>query len=152
MIAGKELVELLESGAVLEGYDPALVGRISVDVRISDWVRREAWAPGWAKAFNLLSTDEDELFHESFEEVISLKPKHFIQARTLETFNMPFDVAGMFTLRSAAARRGLEQSSSLLIRPGWSGQLVMELVNELKNREMLIYPGDVIGQVTFWRV
>lgn len=152
MIPRFELNRRLQEG-LMEDYDPAAVGPISIDVRIDNWMKGESPVGGWAKAFPLMTEPEDEILYELHGvSPISIKPKAFIQARTQETFHIPDDLYGIFTLRSCVARKGLEQSSSLILRPGWSGKLVLELTNMLQRREILLWPGDVIGQVSFGRV
>jgi len=82
---------------------------------------------------------------------IHLLPGEFILINTKEIFTMPHNVMGMFTLRSKWARKGLDQSASLVLQPNWEGNLVMEVRNNLQRHTLSIPVGEAIGQVHFFR-
>jgi dCTP deaminase len=81
---------------------------------------------------------------------IDLSAGEFCKMQTAETFTMPNDIAGMFTLRSFAAQAGLEQSTSVWLKPGWTGKLILELKN-FQAFPIRLQPGLYIGQVCFFQ-
>ena len=81
-----------------------------------------------------------------------LRPKQFCLAATVEQFNMPFDVAGHYMLKSSLARSGLNHLFAGFADPGWHGSvLTLELVNTLDYHTLLLRPGMKIGQMVFWK-
>lgn len=82
----------------------------------------------------------------------SLPAWRFMLAETVEYFDMPLHVQGIMTLRSWAAKSGLEQSSSLTLKPGWSGYLILELFNSLATYDLLLKPGLAIAQIQFFDI
>lgn len=81
---------------------------------------------------------------------VVIYPHKFIRARLIETFKMPNDILGMFTLRSKYAQRGLEHSTSILLKPNWHGQLILELTNLTNTFPIELKYGELIGQITFF--
>ena len=102
--------------------------------------RDYAWEDIWSREILIGETD-----------LIQIAPGEMILGKTVETFNLPEDVMAEFSLRSWAAKSGLNQSTSLAMKPNWAGQLVLELHNCLKDRWLCFYPGAEIGQVSFYR-
>ena len=61
---------------------------------------------------------------------IEIQPRSLLLAETLETFNLPNDIAGRIEGRSTYARLGLAvHQTAPSVKPGWSGQLTLEIVN-----------------------
>lgn len=85
-----------------------------------------------------------------------LAPKKFVLVDTIEKFFLPMDVKGVIGLRSFAAKSSLEQSSSLVLRLGWSSNdsngLILELQNCLDATILHLKPGDAIASVEFFEV
>lgn len=121
----------------------------SVNVRLDSVV----FGPNYT---NFIDLSERETIEDYFTEIeitdehFTILPRAFLKMRTLETFTMPSDIAAMFTLRSFAAQAGLEQSTSVWLKPGWTGQLILELTN-FQNFPLLVKPGMSIGQVCFFQ-
>lgn len=81
-----------------------------------------------------------------------LQPFDFCLAQTLETFNLPDDIACEFRLKSSMARAGLNQSLAVWCDPGWNGSvLTLELQNVLAYHSLLLKPGMKIGQMVFFQ-
>lgn len=80
---------------------------------------------------------------------IRVRPQEFILAKTVEIFDLPSDVTGYISLRSRAARKGLNQLTSFTIKPGFKGQVVLELVNSNRGTDLVLNAGDSIAQVSF---
>ena len=148
MIAGMRLVALASS--VFTPFDPKFVGTNSVDVTLD--------SKFWIQKFNATSSqhidlsslpEEGEIYTVTDTSMFYLRPKQFIKAQTAEKFTMPEGVTGMFSLRSAMAQAGLEQSTSVWVRPSWEGHLILELSN-LTERTLILREGLRIGQVHFF--
>lgn len=132
-------------------FDPSRCGRMSYDVSLHH-------------IFSIPNTNIDDLlFLESRGEAdfteksmsfirgepqVAIMPGSFMLARLKEHMHMPDHLVGVFSLRSQYARLGLNQATSIFIRPGWQGYLVLELYNHL-HRPIVLREGEVIGQVSF---
>jgi len=131
MIVGDYLKEVVE-GTVINTFS-SLLNYNSLDVRLSKVTKREA------------------LWEDETEEInMVIKPKEFVLGITEEYFVMPPNISAMFSLRSVWARKGLEQSTSVWLNPGWEGNLILELVNQLKVSDITLYQGAEIGQLHFF--
>jgi dCTP deaminase len=148
-----ELLALLEQG-VIEGSDPSLVNPASIDVRLGDTLLVEETdlfgrrlvdiAAGERPPMEVLPLDADGTWE--------LAPGEFALAATLETFNLPLDLAAEFRLKSSGARSGLDAALAMWCDPGWHGSaLTLELKNNLQSGSLVLKPGMKIGQMIFLR-
>ena len=80
---------------------------------------------------------------------ITIQPGEFFLARTQEVFTLPDNVTGQFSLCSSVARSGIGHSISVLIKPGFSGSLTLELKNDTQYHPLVIRSGMTIGQIAF---
>lgn len=151
MISGLNLIDL--ANQVFRPCNPDLIGINSIDVTLGDTLYRptSAYTRQELDLSNL--PDEDELYNKySFDGAgFTLAPGSFCKAITAEKFTMPHHVTGMFSLRSCIAQAGLEQSTSVWIRPGWEGHLILELSN-FTNKDLILRAGLRIGQVHFFNL
>jgi deoxycytidine triphosphate deaminase len=85
-------------------------------------------------------------------EPLLLEPGQFVLAETLEQFTVPKTVKGIFTIRSWAAKSGLDQAVSITLKPNWSGHLIMELRNNLQHNTLCFRPHEAIGQIEFFEL
>lgn len=139
-------------------YDPAsatisLPSRLTqLDVRLGPVLYREkpksadARHQAHPRFWSNLWTQQ---YHDPHESIV-IEPGHFILAETIEHFTLPNTVKGLFTLRSWAAKTGLDQAASITLKPNWSGNLIMELRNNLRHTALVVRIGDAIGQVEFF--
>jgi dCTP deaminase len=81
------------------------------------------------------------------EQNLILWPGRFALASTIETFNMPDDLAGVVMDKSTNARRGLCVQNTF-IDPGFRGFLTVELTNH-SWRFIRLQAGDAIAQIVF---
>jgi deoxycytidine triphosphate deaminase len=81
---------------------------------------------------------------------IRLDPQEFILALTEQKFDLPDNITGLISLRSKVARKGLNQLTSIKIKSGFKGNMVLELVNSNRSRPLIIKPGSYIAQVMFF--
>jgi dCTP deaminase len=144
-----ELVELVETGVIdapLEHVNPC-----SIDVRLGDTLIFESDELG------VVDLSKREMFQshttQMNEKGFYLAPGKFVLAHTMETFNLPNDICAEFKLKSSGARIGLENALATWCDPGWHGsKLTLELTNLLNCHDILLRPGDRIGQMVFHRV
>lgn len=87
-----------------------------------------------------------------WEGPIVLKPGVFCLGCTVETFAMPNDVVGFVVGKSTNAREGLQIEAAGLIDPGFWGDITLELKNLHHEDDIVLKPGESIGQVYFLRV
>lgn len=78
---------------------------------------------------------------------VSLDPRCFILAASLEHFDMPGNVVGRVHDKSSWARQGLSVFNTI-IEPGWRGYLTLELFNA-GDDVIRIEMGDPIAQIIF---
>lgn len=81
-----------------------------------------------------------------------LTPGAFVLAHTAESFDLPLDISAEFRLKSSAARMGLSHALAVWCDPGWHGSsLTLELHNISRFQDVVLSPGDKIGQMIFHR-
>jgi len=78
-----------------------------------------------------------------------ITPHTFLIGGINEIINMPNNLIGFLFLKSSVARAGLQHSLAIPIKPGWSGQLVLELTNCFSYHSVLLTNNMTIGQVMF---
>lgn len=83
---------------------------------------------------------------------VVLKPGIFCLGSTIETFKMPDHVVGIVVGKSTNAREGLQIEAAGLIDPGFHGDITLELKNLHHEEDIVLVPGDPIGQVYFMHV
>jgi deoxycytidine triphosphate deaminase len=104
-----------------------------VNVSLDDWVIKDGYS-----------------LVEGIGNEFELVPREFVRMRLVETINMPKYCMAMFTLRSKYAQMGLEQCTSVWLKPLWKGNLILELKNFSNVNTILLSPGDLVGQLTFF--
>jgi dCTP deaminase len=150
LVTGRALQRLVDSC-----IHPALKpGRTELDIRLGTKIFVEKDPPSSQRIHVMKYEDWNSHLNEKFIPAhgMSFKAGQFVLAETVEYFDMPPHIQGLMTLRSWAAKSGLEQSSSLTLKPGWSGKLILELSNSLRNHELFLKPGQDIAQVQFFDI
>ena len=139
ILSDRRLLKLCEKG-LLSPWDPALINPASIDVRLGNHVLIEE---RFGDGFEMTSLE-----NSSPERPFLLRPGEFILAETLETFNVPDNVAIQFALKSSRAREGLQHMLAGYIDPGFNNStLTLELKNVRSNFWVPIWPGLRIGQL-----
>lgn len=149
LLSYTELLELIEHGVIDAPSEQ--VNPCSIDVRLGPKIITESVSR------NIVDLARREVFISGEYEMDGngyvLEPGEFILAHTIETFNLPNDIAAEFKLKSSGARIGLENALATWCDPGWHGStLTLELKNLLRHQSILLRPGDRIGQMIFKRV
>lgn len=80
-----------------------------------------------------------------------LHPGHFVLGSTLEYIRMPAHLVGQVLGRSSWARMGLIVATAVLVQPGYSGVLTLELAN-IGDVPLKVYPGLCISQLVVWNL
>lgn len=149
MIVGEELYCLVISRFL--NCDISLIDHVSLDVRLGNNFELEDWVPSHSRVITTQAGEKPRFKKVECNdgEGVFLPPNAFMQAMTLEYFNMPNDVSGVFFMSSTLARSGINQATSTLLQPGWSGNLVLEIKNYLQYSEHQLFPGQHVGQIVF---
>jgi len=99
---------------------------------------------------HLAEIELDGVIHRDGE--IVLKPGIFCLGSVIETFRMPDDVVGFVEGKSTNAREGLQIEAAGLIDPGFCGDITLELKNLHHEDEIILTPGESVGQVYFLKL
>ncbi len=75
-----------------------------------------------------------------------LHPQQFVLGATLEYIRIPNWLGGYVIGRSSWGRVGLLPATAIMIQPGFTGNLTLELVNEGQS-PIALYPGSRIAQL-----
>lgn len=149
LITHRDLCEQVQAG-LLDAPAESINGS-SIDVRLGKTLLVEARDPGWKSSVQL-SKEESPVMRE-FDlqaQPFALAPRQFVLAHTQEYFQIPANITGFFCLRSTLARAGLQHSVSIGIKPGWRGNLTLELFNASGYHTLILEAGIVIGDVYFF--
>ncbi len=144
ILVDHEIRALCEQGMVTP-FEPALLNPASLDLRLGMRLLIEVPESTSLRAFNLNSHSQETPY--------LMAPGEFLLAETVETFNLPTDIAAQFVLKSSRAREGLEHLLAGYCDPGWNGsKLTLELHNSRRFHPLPIWPGMKIGQMVFYRL
>ena len=129
-------------GGMVSPFDPELVNPASLDVRLGDQLLIESAQGPELVPYPLAGHTEQNPY--------LLRPGQFVLAHTIESFNLPDDIAAQFMLKSSRARSGLEHLMAGYCDPGWHGSvLTLELNNSRQLHPVALWPGMKIGQMVF---
>lgn len=157
LLSYNRLVKLVEDGVI--NADPENINGASIDVRLGGNFKIESHEGGTVKLYDKQSPSMTSLSVDSG--TIILPPGEFILAETVEVFNLPNSLSGLFLMhlgKSSPARSGLDVSMAGLDHahagwcdPGWHGStLTLELKNILQYHSLELKPGMKIGQVVIY--
>ena len=138
-------IKALCTDGMVQNYEEALVNPASLDLRLGDTIMIESAESLDMRPLSIAGRTADNPYE--------LKPGQFILAQTIEVFNMPENIAGLFFLKSSRAREGYENLHAGYADPGWHGSvLTLELKNSRQLLSLPLYPGMKIGQMCFFRM
>lgn len=144
ILCDTEINALIQDGMV-QDYDSDLINPASLDLRLGNLIMLESVESHQMIPLDISRYGKDHPYH--------LVPGQFILAHTIEQFNMPEDIAGLFFLKSSRAREGYENLHAGYADPGWNGStLTLELKNARQLQPLPIYSGLKIGQMVFFRM
>jgi dCTP deaminase len=141
---------LSKSLVVTPMLDPSQVGPSSIDVRLGTefQVFRRIDQAGIDPREHT-----DLAIEEAYDRVVVplgeglwLHPGQFALGATLEYLRIPDDLSGYVIGRSSWGRIGLIVATAILLHPGYTGCLTLELANE-GDSPIQLYPGVCIAQL-----
>jgi dCTP deaminase len=145
ILCDTEIQDLIRNEGLVQNCDEELINPASLDLRLGDLIMLESVQSAQMIPLSIKGY--------SAEHPYELVPGQFVLAQTMETFNMPEDIAGLFFLKSSRAREGYENLHAGYADPGWHGStLTLELKNQRQLQPLPIYPGLKIGQMVFFRM
>lgn len=140
-----EIKRLIAEHNMVQNHDPALINPASIDLRLGNMIMLES-----VESHKMIPLDISRYTKDHPYELV---PGQFILADTIEIFNMPESIAGLFFLKSSRAREGYENLHAGYADPGWNGStLTLELKNARQLQSLPIWPGLKIGQMVFFRM
>ena len=155
LLVDHQIRRLAERGMIKdffnEPYQPGLSAGLTscgYDARLSSefyLIRGNMW--GWIDPLRGVIDAEMENVSICDDDVCVLNPGDFILGRTIETFNMPDNVAAVCWGKSTYARCGIHVNVTPL-EPGWCGQVTLEIHNQAP-RAVALHPGRGICQFQF---
>lgn len=145
ILSDTEIQDLIRQHSMVQDHDPELINPASIDLRLGNLIMLES-----VQGHQMIPLDISKY---TIDHPYELVPGQFVLAQTMEVFNMPEDVAGLFFLKSSRAREGYENLHAGYADPGWHGStLTLELKNARQLQPLPIYPGLKIGQMVFFRM
>jgi dCTP deaminase len=149
LLSHEELLRIVEQ-EIITPVDPKDINAASIDIHLGSTILWEDAEPGTID----FSKRDPVKFNEYVmdENGYLLKPGDFILAQSREVFNLPNWLSAEYKLKSSMARIGLEHMNAGWCDAGWNGSvLTLEFKNMTNNHEIIIRPGDAIGQMIFFR-
>lgn len=92
-----------------------------------------------------------EHFELPFAGEVTLHPRQFVLASTLEYYRMPLDLTAQVIGRSSWGRAGLIIATATVVHPGYTGIITLEIEN-LGEAPVTLRVGCSIGQLMFLRM
>ena len=80
---------------------------------------------------------------------VIVPPRGFVLAHTIEYFEMPSNVTGLYFNKSTLVRAATFQPATVW-EPGWRGTATLEIQN-VEDAPLRLYVNEGIGQVLFWQ-
>jgi dCTP deaminase len=127
------------------------LGPISIDLRLGNQFMTFRRTEQAFIDVNDPSSFEDltELTNKENHEPFTIHPDEFVLANTLESVDIPNDLAGRLEGRSSLGRLGIViHSTAGKFDPGWKGRLVLEISN-IGTLPVKLYPGMRVCQLLF---
>lgn len=139
----QEILKLIEDGVI--DANPECVQAASVDVHLaSDFLVESA-----VRNMMVDPCAGDGPVMERIVGKILLHPGEFMLASIVEHLNLPPNLSAEFRLCSTVARCGTGHALAVWIDPGYSGNITLEIKNELKYHSAKFCEGGRIGQLIF---
>lgn len=133
--------------------DKEQVGPSSIDLRLGTrfYLLRRTEGPGLDPKLvsdsAQVDTDAYEAKRVRLGDGLWLHPGQFVLGSTLEYLRIPLDLSGYVIGRSTWGRVGLIVATAILVHPGFTGALTLELANE-GDSPICLYPGVRIAQLS----
>ena len=142
LLPDHEIRRLCQQHAMVTPFNPDLLNPASIDVTIGGRIMVEVPE---APELQLVSIEG-----HTAADPFMVRPGMFMLAETREIFNLPDHVGAQFVLKSSRAREGWDHAEAGWCDPGWYGsRLTMELRNQRRWHDLVVWPGMKIGQMKF---
>lgn len=143
VLSGRQIRELVESGKlVIDPFDRELVEPASYDLRLGS---RILAAPlGEAMLGEVVDLSDDSPSYR-------IQPGQMVGVLSEEKLILPLELIGRFGIRSTFARKGVNAFGGLQLDPGFSGRLILSLLN-VGPEETVITRGEPFFSVEFERL
>lgn len=148
VLIDKLLKQLIEEGTIsVTPYNPENIQPTSLDVTLGE--NFKVMEP-IAHAISPYETEDlNKVQYRESKDVYILSPGKLLIAHTEEHIGLPDNIKATIQGKSTLARHGIVvHLTADAIHPGWSGQVVLEIVN-LGENSIILRRGDPIGTVTF---
>ncbi len=145
ILSDSEIKQFIADHNMVQNHDPELINPASIDLQLGNIIMLES-----VESHAMIPLD---ISHYTKDHPYPLVPGQFVLADTIEIFNMPESIAGLFFLKSSRAREGYENLHAGYADPGWNGStLTLELKNARQLQSIPLWPGLKIGQMVFFRM
>ena len=146
------ITRLCESGAV-KGWHPDCINAASLDLRLGKTILVEARLPYGTQRLDYRARDKmnTQTVMLDDDEGFVLAPGQFILAHTMETLDLPDNIAALWRAKSSMGRMAFEHLDAGFVDPGFHGSLTLEFCNASQYHPIRIRPGDRVGQLVFFR-
>jgi len=146
MLSRKDILKLVEEKGMIEPFELECLESAGYDLRVDGFFRTEGNA-------HLGKTKADRKLPEIKEvesDIITLQPGDYILISTLESVNMPLDIAAFVLNRSSVFRSGCTTVNAL-VDPGYKGTLTFGLKN-ISDHDFSIEKGARVSQIVFMKL
>ena len=149
-----ELVDLVDHGMVVgnDGKDINVdnINGASIDITVGNHLICEVPKGRIVDLSQKESANMVEV--DLVESPYILKPNEFVVVESYERFNLPYDIAFVYKVKSSQARTGMDAANAGFADPGWNGSVLsIHLKNNTQDHSFVIKPGMKLGQCVFIR-
>ena len=127
------------------------LGTVSVDLRLGgEFAVYKTTSKPYIDVKNAKTLDEvTEKVVKTEKEAFVIHPREFVLGSTLESIELPTDLAGRLEGKSSLGRLGIViHSTAGKVDPGFKGNLVLEITN-IGTLPVMLYPGMRVCQLLF---
>lgn len=145
MILGRErILELVREEGMIEDFEEDCLEGCGYDLRVDRFFNISGGAFMSKKERKMPEITEIE------EDILHLAPNEYVLIGTVETVNMPANIAARVLNKSSVFRCGASTFNAL-VDPGYQGKLTFGLRN-ISNQEFSLERGAKIAQIVFEEV
>lgn len=137
MILHDSSLRLRALTGLVDPYLPSNIQGSSIDLTLGSTIKVE----------NMESTSGEKWRDIDITRPYALHPGEFILAHTAETVSIPEDCSAMVLLRSSAARAGYDHSLAGWCDPSFTGEITLELRNNLRYHSLPVQAGMRLCQL-----
>jgi len=148
---------VLEDRLIVEPLlDDEQVGAGTIDIRLgTEFLEVRRWAETGIDPLTLASEEASHLAQAvegvfvPLGEQFILHHGQFVLGASLEFIRLPWDISGQVLGRSSWGRLGLTVTTAVVVQPGFTGVLTLELSNN-GSVPVHLYPGLRVAQLQLW--